>query len=442
MHRSVFAFLMILFWAATVSGQERRGVVADSLSRSPLPNASVFDRNGRLAGVCDSHGHLPYVSPSDYPVTVRYLGFEEKTVLRASADTVFLKESFSELPEVVVESRQHKVLHMLAYVREYSTLTTYTDTVFLFREKMVDYMLNPGNKTSFKGWTTPRVMKTRSYYRFTNAEGLDSVSDRSNHHFSWSDWVGIGVDVKIPERLASAEWATDTVRGKYSATEVWLKNRDRFTVDVNVLADTTGRKWVPNLRGFFQNGLDFENFRAKFTYSNVDGDSLKPVDLAGYSFNIESNGRGHDMFLFHRVNEPFFVSTYAEVYILDKEYITVKEAKKWERYKFTDNAVEIYEPVEAPELQPVIMALVERVNNLDTDEVRLGFDPDPHRIYEKASRRGVNRNFSIGHRMLGMLKQLTGIGEARANRKMNRDWRNLKKDMREENAKRALPTSD
>ena len=148
------------------------------------------------------------------------------------------------------------------------------------------------------------------------------------------------------------------------------------------------------------------------------------------------------MFLFHRVNEPFFVSTYAEVYILDKEYITVKEAKKWERYKFTDNAVEIYEPVEAPELQPVIMALVERVNNLDTDEVRLGFDPDPNRIYEKASRRGVNRNFSIGHRMLGMLKQLTGIGEARANRKMNRDWRNLKKDMREENAKRALPTSD
>ncbi|MDE6805737.1 MAG: hypothetical protein K2J05_02910, partial [Muribaculaceae bacterium] len=42
------------------------------------------------------------------------------------------------LPEFVVESNENKYLHVLAYVREYSTLSTYTDTIFMFREKMVD----------------------------------------------------------------------------------------------------------------------------------------------------------------------------------------------------------------------------------------------------------------------------------------------------------------
>lgn len=65
------------------------------------------------------------------------------------SDTVFLRESKAQLSEIVVESRRHKVLHMLAYVREYSTMTSYTDTVFLFREKMVDYMLTPDGSVKF-----------------------------------------------------------------------------------------------------------------------------------------------------------------------------------------------------------------------------------------------------------------------------------------------------
>ncbi len=77
-------------------------------------------------------------------------------------------------------------------------------------------------------------------------------------------------------------------------------------------------KWVPNLSGFFRRNLDFENFRVRFNYGDVVGDTISPMDLAGYSFNIESRGRGHEMFRFNRVDEPCFVSTYAEVYILDK----------------------------------------------------------------------------------------------------------------------------
>ncbi|MDE5795916.1 MAG: carboxypeptidase-like regulatory domain-containing protein, partial [Muribaculaceae bacterium] len=350
---------MSAFTGFRLEGQTRTPVVADSATRMPLPGASLFDCQGHGAGVCNANGRMPYISPSCYPVTVRCLGFKEKTVTSESIDTVFLQESLTELPEVIVETKQHKILHLLGYVREYSTLTTYTDTVFLFREKMVDYMVTPDKKTRFGGWLRPRVLKSKSYYRFTDAKGLDSVSNECNHHFSWSDWIGITSLSQLPLSLGKAEYGTDTLCGKYSPTEIWIKNRDKVTIDINVLADTTSRKWVPNLSAFFKDYLDFENFRVRFNYDNVVKEAISPMELTGYSFSIESEGRGRDMFRFNRPDEPFFVSTYAEVYIIDKEYITLKEAKKWVGVRFNTEDIEIYEPMEAPELQPSVLALIE-----------------------------------------------------------------------------------
>lgn len=410
-----------------MEGHARCVIVADSVTHAPLPNATIFDRHGNAIAICDSNGKMPYISDSSYPITVRYLGFNDVLVSASSVDTVFLKENFSELPEVVVESRRHKVMHILAYVREYSTLTTYTDTVFLFREKMVDYMLPSDKNVRFKGWSNPRVLKAKSYYRFTNGNELDSVSDESNYHFSWSDWVGMPPIEKLPEKILSGKCSNDTLFGKYSPTEIWVKSDDKVTVDVNVLADTASRKWVPNLSGFFRRRLDFENFRVRYRYADIVADAVSPTDLTGYSFNIESNGRGHDMFRFNRVDQRFFVSTYGEVYVLDKEYITVKEAKKWENRKFDLDKIDIYEPMEAPELQPSIQELVERVNNVDKEGVRLETAPD-HRLI---GREVVKRNF--GHRVLQLLKTATGIGSVRAKRSWNRQWHEFTRKNMDEN---------
>lgn len=406
-----------------LNGRSRSIIVADSLSRMPLSGAAVFDCSGAVAGITDKNGRMPFVAPEKFPVAVRYLGYREITVDDVNADSVFLQESISELPEIIVESKRHKVLHMLAYVREYSTLTTYTDTVFLFREKMVDYMLTPDPKVKFKGWTNPRMLTSRSYYRFTNVWGLDSVSDASNHHFSWSDWIGVAPVTELPQALKDGDAPTDTLRGRYSASEIWTRNGDRVNVDIDVLADKTGRKWVPNLSAFFRKDLDFEYFRIKFNYDNITGDSVSPLDMTGYSFNIESNGRGHEMFRFNRINEPFFVSTYAEVYMLDKEYITVKEAKQWDSRKFDLDEIGIYEPLEAPELQPSVLALVERVNNVDKGDVRLAQTPD-HRL---AGNNNSGRNFKVGRRALFLLKQLTGISAYKFHKNFNDNWKSLRK---------------
>ena len=337
-----------------------------------------------------------------------------------------MERDATELPEVLVLSKKHKVLHMLAYVREYSTLTTYTDTVFLFREKMVDYML-PASGSKFKGWSKPRVLASQSYYLFKDSRGLDSVSDVSNHHFSWSDWIGIISNVPIPEGLRTVENGSDTIRGKYSPTEIWVKDRDTVNVSVNVMADTASRKWVRDLSVFFKKELNFESFSIEFSYDNVLGDFVSPLDLTGYSFKIESEGRGYEMFRFNRKTEPFFVSTNAEVWILDREFITEKEARKWERHKFDPDETGIYEPMDAPALSSDILSLIDRVERIDKEEVKLDYVTDQNMKSEKIG----GRNFKIGRRALLMLKQATGITRYRARKNMNRQWDEFRKSRRE-----------
>ncbi len=433
--RLLAAILMMMCLAPNVSGRRGFFVVADSLTRKPLESASVFDRSGKFICTSRGGGRVSEATAVDCPLTIRFMGFHEATVPDMNVDTVFLRENIMELPEFVVESRQKKVLHVLAYVREYSTLSTYTDTVFMFREKMVDFMLPGEGKLRFRGWRYPRVLDSKSYYRFTDAGGLDSVSDRCNHYFSWSDWIGLPPEIMLPAGMAGAEAATDTLSGKYSPVEIWDRNTSRITVDVDVLADTMGRKWVPNASGFFVNeDIDFERFSLRLNYNSLPGEAVSPADLTAYSFNIESRGRGRGMFQFNSRNQPFFVATYTEAYILDKEYITVKEARKWERRKFDAGEVGIYEPQEAPELQPAILALIDRVNNADNDKIRVGLEPDRRLMSRNVSK----RNFNIGYRALSMLKQLTGITLIRSHKNFNRKWNEFTDAQKERNLRRNL----
>lgn len=335
----------------------------------------------------------------------------------------------TELPEVVVESRKNKILHILAYVRERSTLTTYTDTVFLFREKMVDYMINTDARSSFRGWTAPRVIKSESYYRFTNNRGLDSVSDASNHHFSWSDWIGPGISCPLPDSLCGLECGADTVMGKYTPALIWRKNNDTVTVDVNVLADSIGGRWVPELSGSFQKRVEFDKLRIIYKYDNVLSDRISPLDISSYSYDIASIGRGHGMFRFNRKDEPFFVATSAEVYVLDKVYISVGEARKWERYKFDRADIEIVEPWYAPELDNDIKQLVARVSGIDRDGIRLALLPDSKIGFLKED----NRNFQFGNRLLSLLKQVCGITLYKSRRNFNRRWSEFRNSRRNRN---------
>lgn len=408
-----------------------RYIVVDSENWTPLAGASVFDRKGHFIGQCGNSGKTPRIDRRDYPVTIRIIGYKETRLPEPpDGDTICLPENAMELDEVIVSGKQHKVLHMLGYVREYSTLTTYSDTVFLFREKMVDFMLTPDSRTRFKGWDNPRILKSKSYYRFMNSQGLDSVSSEGTYHFSWSDWISPILSPQLTPAIRDTLATTDTVQGRNRPTEIWTRHRDNISVAVNVLADNASRRWVPRLSGFFHDGLEFDSFRVRFNYANVEADTILPIDLTGYSFNIESEGRGRQMFRFNRRDEPFYVTTYTEVYIVDKEYITMAEARKWANKPQLAADIPILEPAEAPDLQPHVLALIDRVEHVDKDAVRAGYSPDsrlmsPY-LYDWDHPESYGRNFRVGRRALTLLKQVTGISAVRSHRNIRDRWRDFR----------------
>ena len=421
-------FLLLLVVSFPFSSLHAKGIIlADESTRSSLPYASVFDGEGKLIGVSDAKGFLPFISQKDYPITIKYLGYEDCILESIKSDTVFMTDFPLELSELIIESKKYSHLHLLAYVREFSTLSTLNDTVTLFREKMVDFMTPIVNKSKIKGWRTPRVLTSKSFYRFTNDIGLDSVSDRCTYHFSWTDWMGLIPAAKLPKRLHNIETGSDTIFGKYSMTELWQRDQDFVTLDIDVLADTSSRKWVSNLSLFFQKETDFEYFKAKYRFNPISDNTINESSLTGFSFNIESKGRGREMFMFNRRNDPVYVSTYCEVFILDREYITTKEASKWQNLNIVGEDIALLVPQEAPPLQPSIQKLIERVNNLNHEEVRLSIRPDLSNIGYKP------QSVSIGHHVLQRLKGMFGIDQVIANKKWNKNYNDFKHNQRARN---------
>lgn len=90
-YRRIFLPILSLSYICTAYaiGRPDFNIVADSITHSPLANASVFDRNGKFLGTSSPAGTITCTSAGDYPITIRYMGFCEKHVPFQTADTIF-----------------------------------------------------------------------------------------------------------------------------------------------------------------------------------------------------------------------------------------------------------------------------------------------------------------------------------------------------------------
>lgn len=381
-------------------------VVVDSVTGTPLSRASVLDKRGNVLGVCSDGGELPKIDRSAYPLTVSYIGYNPASVGYPPPERVEMREREYSLPEVVVDSKKHSVLHLLAYVREYSTLSTDYDTVQLFREKTVDFMIPAKKVKGYKGWLAPRVLASESYYRFTNTEGLDSVSGHFRQHFSWSDWVELLPELKLPQRLIDNSAAADTVMGKYSPATVWQRSGEDVSLEVDVLASADGVRWVPQLADFAARDVEFSGFNLKYRFSDVVSDAVFPSDINRISFSIESVGRGRNMRRIFHTTDPVRVDTYAELYVIDREYLTVGEAKRWEKEPLRGDEIGINAPAEAPDLTHSIRSLIARVEGIDYDALKLNEEADKiflgNKNFDKVTVRGPLLK-RLGKKVLDMM---------------------------------------
>lgn len=396
-------YISSVLLAVLVSVGAHATVVVDAATGMPLPRAMVADRYGNSVGVCSDSGVIPSMSAVSYPLTVRYMGYQAGTVTGAATDTLRLEETVYNLPEVTVIPKKRPVLHLTGYVRERSKLTTAAgDTVELFREKTVDFMLPGRGAGRYKGWSRPRVLATRSYYRFTDAYGLDSVSDRYSRHFSWSDWVGIVRQVPLPLSMRVEGNAVDTVKGHFGASAVWRRAGDNVHASVDVLSDTLNRRWTPGFGVYLDGRVDFTRFNLRYIFTDVgESSGVMAENIARVAYDIESDGMNRTMNRLSTKDEAQYMDTYAELYVTDRQFLTVGEAKKWENDPPRGDAIGIHVPEDAAPLEPELAELVSRVESIDHTG---------RRIAERADRRLAGENYRLKHRKKhGVLSQLKSL---------------------------------
>lgn len=370
----VFAILLIF----NLNIEARQSIVVDAESYVPVEMVSIFNRSGKMIATGDENGELPDINKGAYPLTLRSLGYADKKVASPKDSIIEMTRMAFDLPEVKVDTRKRPILHLTGYLREISTMSSSSDTIMLYREKWVDFMIPSEKEKHYGGWLEPRILKSKSYYKFTNVDGKDSVSDRINHHFSWSDWLSLPPRVKQPNAIVGSQSVADTVMGLSSFAELWRRDSTKYRVDVDVLADTLRGKWASRLNSRLWQDLDFKRLLLTFEYSDCDTVYVKPQNIDRMSCYIESMGRGHDMFRFNNLYDNFlYVTTYVDLVIADREYLTVKDARKKEKDRLfaLEEASLVLESEKLPR-DSVINDLIARVNAIDHDQRRLNMELD------------------------------------------------------------------
>ncbi len=380
----VLVRILLLILIVSISASEAfsgrvTSVIVDAETGEPLAMATIFNAKGNVIGFTDDKGCLPSLMDEQYPLTIRYMGYESAIIKKPTTQAIRLKAKSYQLPDIKIESTSNKVTHLLGYVREYSTMISCYDTITLFREKTVDFMIPNKNVKRYKGWLSPRILSTKSYYHFSDAYGLDSVSDYFREHFSWSDWVGIIDRLNIPRKVLEDIEITYTVAGEYSPAAIWKRNGENLHLDLDILADSINYKWIPRLSSFIRfnrQNPEFTKLYVRYDFSNVTGSTVYADNIGRISFNIETNGRGRKLFRVFGKDEPYKVNTYAEVYITDKEYLSVSAAKKWEKRHISSEETGIIAPSDAPELHASIKELIARVDDIDKEGIRINQEID------------------------------------------------------------------
>lgn len=361
------AFLVSAFCIGAFRADAFR--LVDASTNAVLPLASITDRNGNVVGMTDKNGEIPTLQPGSYPVTFNYMGYAPFELMSAANGDIKMSQRDYSLPEIVITPGSRPLLHLTGYMRELFSVLSPTDSVTLFRERVVDFMF-PIEKSKVKGWKKARELASRSYVKMTDSSGLDSISDHHEYEYMLlGDLYNlIPEDLSIPQAIAGNDVACDTIMGKYYPKIIWWKNGNVTRWIVDGLADEKNHMMSPWVLKVFGLTTDFTDVSKNYVFNSPDGDRISPSDLKQASVTINMLAKGKLFKNSFDSKSPVHVRTYVELYLTDREFLSDDEGKEIKKSAPAIKPSEIQAPVDAAPLHPAIQQIVERYNALyDTE---------------------------------------------------------------------------
>lgn len=337
----------------------------DASTNAPLPLASITDCSGNVVGMTDKSGVIPELQKDRYPITFNYMGYASLQILKPAEDDMKMVPQEYELPEIVIIPGSRPLLHLTGYMREITSVLSSSDSVTLFKESVVDFLV-PVEKTKVKGWNKARELASKTYVRMSNSSGLDSVSTNHEYEFIlWGNRKGlIPSAAKIPDKIKGTDVACDTIMGKYYPKIIWLKNGDVTRWYGDALANEKNHITTPWALKIFGLTTDVTEISENYVFDTPDGGFIRLTDLRQVSVTIDMLAKGK---LFKKTfdsSSPVNVRTYMELYLTDREFLSEEEGKSLKKEIPTIKSSDILAPANANPLHPAIIRSVERVNSL------------------------------------------------------------------------------
>ena len=360
-----------LLASVATSYAEKTVTLADGSDRSALAGVSVFSSNGLIIGLSDGDGKIA-VTPGDYPLSFRCLGYEALTLSDAEADSVMMMPASYNLAEVEVNPVDRPITRVLTYAREYSSGASPTDTLQLYSEYMLEYFFVDGKVKGYKkSDSTAKARACRRYGRIANSQGLDSVMlPKPGDELAMLSFGELNAFVPYDSREETEQIkngaVTDTIPGKYSPKYIYRKTNGLFRVDCDVLSRYKNHKWSPLF--FKLMGMTMEIDDASWTviYNGNKTGIYGLYDFIYGSFNFHILVKGKMFRWLMGVKQALEVNCYIEQYPVEIEHLSVDEYKEIRKQR-KDQPLPFIMPDNLQPLPPAVEHLIERITPEITD---------------------------------------------------------------------------
>lgn len=355
----ILVSILSIFLALTSANAQVR--VVDALDNIPVSAASAFDAQGNVVGYTLSNGVLSDIPVSAYPLTLRCMGYEQLVIDTPEEKIWQMVPILFDLPELVVVPKERNVLKQTFYAREYFSITTTSDTINFFTEHMTGRLVPASKGAKFKGDSDMRIYGSRGYANY-KLGGEDSTVVKSEMMFPSMLHLLQECDkeITVPESFKADDNQVKIYeeQGKSGVSLIYKQNAYSFTTVEDMMAKK--KKHSASLWPLKIFGLTMRVNQLYATHSYIPNDEgiYLPKDLQEASLVIEADVKGLLIRKMLGSDQPMVVRSMVEIYLVDWDYLTQKEAdEECDNEKRTDNFII---PSSVPPLNEATRRLVEK----------------------------------------------------------------------------------
>ena len=306
-----YFFLAQILFLTRLVGFAQQVMLADSITKTPVSYATVYDADGTIIGRSDMGGYIHLQKGLEYHIS--HISYEPKNLICNEDTIIFLSPSFYKLPEVNVTAKRKKYYHCKVYFRSIehvdSCLKYYVDGIREFYIDTKSRKVHLGNILTnyFMSKRQDIAQKKRSMMigdRYVALPFLDkkTLYEETVHDKKRNIQSGIVYADSIP--IGSCDLFSDKNEMLLSIDALWPKNT-----------------LVTNLFGYTQ-VLSKHNKTELYRYNDFDAPSV---------FNLKSSNSYRHLTLTHKKENLVRDIDVEDVfYVVEYDYTDAKESSSLE----------------------------------------------------------------------------------------------------------------